>query len=195
MDSHWWNEVITIGFAHMLAGKAVSIAQGMAAGMPPSMIVLLTVYVDSMALCILYPILIFAHEHLLDAPLYERHMKRVFDSAQKGVDRVGRFTIVGLFAFVWFPFMMTGVIVGAVLGFLMGLRTWLIMATVILGTTTAVVSWVYAYDRLFSWLTVIDGHTVQGFLLVVIAGVIARRFMRQKRVNALKRPPERLSSP
>ena len=180
-ENRWWNDVLTLGFAHMLAGKGVSIAQGVAAGMPGALIAFLAVYVDTMALFIIYPVLIFSYEHFVHAPLYQRHMKRVFDSAQKGIGRVGRFKIAGLFAFVWFPFWMTGVVVGAVLGFLMGMRTWIIMCTVILGTTSAVLCWVYAYDALFGWISVVDERIVKTAIVAILAMALVARLVRKKR--------------
>jgi hypothetical protein len=56
---------------------------------------------------------------------------------------VRRYGIIGLFAFVWFPFWMTGPVVGSVIGFLLGMRIWLNMTVVLTGTYVAIVGWAF----------------------------------------------------
>ena len=177
----WWADIFAVAVAHMFAGKAVSIAQGTAIGMPGVVIATISICADMTALFISYPILIFSYQHFIERPFYEKHVRRVFESAQKGLDRIGRFKIVGLFAFVWFPFWMTGVIVGAVLGFLMGMRTWVIMLTVLIGTTTAVICWVLAYDFLAGWLTAIGEPVIHSVVALIIIVVVVRHIVRRRR--------------
>jgi uncharacterized membrane protein len=180
-DHPWWAEIFGVAVAHMFAGKAVSIAQGIAIGMPGGLIASISIYADMTALFITYPILIFSYKHFVDRPFYEKHVKHIFESAQKGLDRVGHSKIVGLFAFVWFPFWMTGVIVGAVLGFLMGMRTWAIMLTVMIGTTSAVICWVFAYDYLFGWVTGIGEPVLYVFIGLIILAVVIHHIRRRRR--------------
>ena len=177
----WWAEIFAVAVAHMFAGKAVSIAQGTALGMPGGLIAAISIYADMTALFITYPILIFSYEHFVEGPFYEKHVKRVFESAQKGMDRIGRFKILGLFAFVWFPFWMTGVIVGAVLGYLMGMRTWAIVLTVLLGTTSAVICWVFAYDFLLGWVTAIGEPVIHVLVTLVIVAIVIHHMRRRRR--------------
>jgi uncharacterized membrane protein len=82
----------------------------------------------------------------------DNRMKGILASAKKDVSRFAKFKIAGIFLFVWLPFFMTGVVVGAVLGHLLGLKTWLNLITVVLGTLSASVCWLYAYDYLYARL-------------------------------------------
>jgi len=172
-----WSQMLTMGFAHMLAGRAASIAQGTQAGMPSALIAVLATYTDVMVMFIVYPTLVFSYKHLFERPFFKKHMKPVFEAAQKKMTRLRRFEIVGVFLFVWFPFWMTGIIMGAVLGFLLGLRTWVNMTTVILGTLSAVIGWVYAYDALYTWGGRIHHAVPVTLTILIIFGLLAYRVL------------------
>jgi len=181
-----WLDVLTVGLAHMVAGKPVSIAQGLQAGMPSPLIAFLAIYADTTALFIIYPVLVFCYRNFFENRFFQAHMKPVFDKAQANINKLRRFKIVGIFVFVWFPFWMTGVIVGAVLGFLVGLRTWITLATVIAGTTTAVVCWVYAYDQLFGWLGFVNERIPDSLILVLLLALVAYRIVSKRREAAAR---------
>jgi len=73
------------------------------------------------------------------------------------------------------------VIVGALLGYLLGLRLWVNMATVAVGTMTAIICWVFAYDRLFSWLGGIHESIPLAATVLLIGALVAWRLMHRIR--------------
>jgi len=170
-----WSKMLTMGFAHMLAGRAASIAQGTQVGAPSALIVLLATYTDVMVMFLVFPALVFSYKHLFDRPFFKRHMNPLFEAAKKKMGRLGHFEIVGVFLFVWFPFWMTGIIMGAVLGYLLRLKTWINMATVILGSLAAVTCWVYAYDALYKYAGRIHPAVPVTLTILVIFGLLAYR--------------------
>jgi len=176
-----WSNILTVCFAHILAGRAISIAQGTYAGLPKWLIVALATYVDTTAMFIIYPLFVYSYEHIVEGNSFQRKMRPILESAERNIDRFGHYKIAGVFLFVWAPLWMTGIIAGAILGYLLGLRTWITVVTVILGALAAVASWVYAYDLLFSWLS--DFHQDVGLAVtvVLIAAVLIYRVWRKKR--------------
>ncbi len=184
-----WSQMLTMGFAHMLAGRAASIAQGTQAGLPSALIAVLATYTDVMVMFVVFPTLVFSYKHLFERPFFKQHMKPVFEAAQKKMTYLRRFEIVGVFLFVWFPFWMTGIIMGAVLGFLLGLRTWVNMTTVILGSLAAVTCWVYAYDALYTWVGQIHHAVPVTMTILIIFGLLAYRVLpRWRRAPDGRRP-------
>ncbi len=164
-----WLHMVRMKLVHIAAGRAASIGMGTEADLPRLLIALLATYTDVMAMLIMYPLLVFSYRNLFERRFFQRHMKPVFDSAKRSLTKMRRFKIASVFLFVWFPFWMTGIITGSVLGFLLGLRTWVNVTTVIFGAFTAVVCWVYAYDLLFGWL----GAVNQTYPVVVVCCIIA----------------------
>lgn len=176
-----WLDLMTMGFAQMVLGRAAAIAHATQAGFNAYMRVFLAWYIDMTIVMIAYPVLIFSYHNLLERRFFKQHMEPIFASARRSVARFRRSKIVGVFAFVWFPFFMTGVVGGSVLGYLLGLRAWVTIATVALGTLSATVCWVFAYDTLFGWLGSMHRSiptAVAGAIIVVLA---VRRIMVERK--------------
>lgn len=57
----------------------------------------------------------------------------------------------GLFVFVFAPFWMTGPVVGAIIGFLIGLRPWVNLAVVLVATYIALGLWALLLNELNVW--------------------------------------------
>ncbi len=178
-----WLTILTMGFTQVLGGRAASIAQATQAELHPLLIVLLATYVDMLVVFILYPMMVFSYDHFFERRFFQKHMKPLFESVQKSVTRFRSHKIIGVFLFVWFPFWMTGVIIGSLLGFLLGLRPWVNMVTVTMGTLSAVFCWVFAYDLLFSWLGQINKQIPLGITVLIIAGLIINRFFHSKKMH------------
>ena len=185
----YWLNMMTMGFAQMIFGRAAAIAQATQAGFSGYLSVALACYIDCTIVMIAYPVLIFSYHNLLERRFFKQHMEPIFASARRNVARFRRSKIIGVFAFVWFPFFMTGVVAGAVLGYLLGLRPWVTIATVALGTLSATICWVFAYNNLFSWLgTVHPSVPIATTVLILVALAVHRiRAERQRAQQALGR--------
>ena len=167
-----WADVLTVGFAHLLAGRAISIAQGTYAGLPKLAITTIAVYADIMVMLLVYPVFVFSYENLFEGRFFQKRLKPMLDSAQSGMDRFGKGKAVGVFCFVWLPFWMTGIIAGTILGYLLGLRTWVTLLAASLGSLAAVASWVYAYDLLFRRLSGIHQEIPLAFAVLLLATLV-----------------------
>ena len=178
-----WTEVLTVGFAHLLAGRAISIAQGTHVGLPAWAITIIATYADIMGMLIVYPIFIYSYENFFEGRFFQTRMKPMLDSARRGVDRFHGGKILGVFFFVWLPFWMTGIIIGAILGYLLGLRTWVTLATAACGTLAAVASWVYAYDIVFRWLGEVHQEIALIVVIVILLGLFVFRVLKARKMR------------
>jgi len=172
-----WMQLVTMGLTQTIAGRAASIAQATQANMHPGLMTFLAVFYDSVAMLITFPVLVYSYRNFFERRFFQKHMKRVFDSAEKGLTRLRQFKIASVFMFVWIPFWMTGVVVGAVLGYLLGLRHWVTILTATLGNVAAVLCWVYAYDRLFGWLGKINRNLSVIVTIVIILALVVGRIV------------------
>lgn len=180
-NSPRWLHLLTVGFTHITAGRGASTAFGIGhLDIHPLLVGMVVLYLDVMAMLIMYSALIFSYKYFVEHRFFKEHMQPVFASAQRELTRLRKFKIVGVFIFVWFPLSLTGIVVGSVLGFLLGLRTWVTMTTVILGSASAIICWVYAYELLFGWLEGIGELlpiivTALLILILVVIRIIAHR--------------------
>lgn len=168
-----WDQWVIMGFTELLLGRGVAIAKGVAMGMPRGLVIFLATYVDAVTVFLLYPVLVLAYRNLVGGQQVDERMKTILVSAEKNVGRFAKYKIAGIFLFVWLPFFMTGVVVGAVLGHLLGLKTWPNLITVTLGTLSAAVCWLYAYDYLYARLEQINPEIPAIFTAALIAAVVA----------------------
>jgi hypothetical protein len=87
---------------------------------------------------------------------------------------VRKFGIAGLFAFVFVPFWMTGPVVGAIIGFLIGLRPWVNLGVVLGSTYIAIGIWALLLNELNVWAATVNQYAPYALFLAIvfIAGVM-----------------------
>jgi uncharacterized membrane protein len=95
---------------------------------------------------------------------------------QKLFDRYG---IFGLFIFVFFPFWMTGPIVGSIIGFLIGLRHITIISVVFIATIIAISLWGVFLNEMVKLLNSIDSSVVPTLLLILIGGYLVYKLLKR----------------
>jgi hypothetical protein len=81
--------------------------------------------------------------------------------------------IPGLLIFVWFPFWMTGPVVGCIIGFLIGMRPWVNLTVVLLGTYLAIVSWGLVLNQIYEELAKIGPYVPFVFVGIILLLAIA----------------------
>ena len=125
----------------ILFGRAAGLAFGYSLLLGKTTVILMCIILETIQVLILYPLFVFSWRQLLVI----KSLKRFFDKIQKAAithhDKVRKYGIIGLFAFVWFPFWMTGPVVGSVIGFMMALPAWLNLTIVLAGTYVAILCW------------------------------------------------------
>lgn len=133
---------------NLLIGRAAGLSYGFAAGLEPLPVVLANMLVETVQVLIVYPLVVIGWRHLPDLPRLRPWLERLRVDAQARQGWAQRFGIAGLFAFVFVPFWMTGPVVGAIIGFLLGLRSRVIVGTVLSATYVAIVVWAAAIGGL-----------------------------------------------
>ena len=104
--------------------------------------------IETIYVLILYPLFVFSWRRLLVIKRLKNTFERTRRAAEIHKDKVQKYGVIGLFAFVWFPFWMTGPVVGSVIGFLLGLRLWINMVVVLAGTYAAIFGWAFVLRKL-----------------------------------------------
>jgi uncharacterized membrane protein len=135
--------LIGITATELMFGRAAAMAFGYTMGLGHKTVIPICMIIETILVLIFYPLFVFSWRHLLVIKWLKNILERIKKSAETHKDKIQKYGVVGLFAFVWFPFWMTGPVVGSVIGFLLGLRILLNLPVVLTGTYVAIVGWAY----------------------------------------------------
>lgn len=138
----------TMSFTNLFFGRAVSISIGYAGGHGHALVVLVNIWMETVLVLLFYPVFVFSMQKLVVFPRLKGFLERTRDAAERHRVKVHRYGIIGLFTFVWFPFWMTGPVVGSAIGYLLGFPAWLTLSVVLTGTYLAMGGWAYALFNL-----------------------------------------------
>jgi uncharacterized membrane protein len=169
----------TMTLFNIIFGRAVSMSIGYAGGYGHTFVVPINMWVETVLVLLFYPIFVFSMRKLVVFPKLKKFLDRTNEAAERHYDKVHRYGIIGLFVFVWFPFWMTGPVVGSAIGFLLGFPAWLTMSVVLTGTYIAMIGWAYVMFGIYSKAAIIGPWApvlvIVLLILLVIAGQLLSR--------------------
>ncbi len=122
-------------------GRAAAMAFGYSLGLQHRQVIPVCITIETILVLIFFPLFVFSWRHLLVINWLKNIFERIRKTAEAKKPFVRKYGIIALFAFVWFPFWMTGPLIGSVIGFMLGLRVWLNIAIVLSGTYVAILGW------------------------------------------------------
>lgn len=182
--------LIGLTATEIMFGRAAGIAFGYSMGLGYSMVIPICIIIETVLVLLFYPLFVFSWRHLLVIKRLKNIFERIRKVAETRKDTVRRYGIAGLFVFVWFPFWMTGPVVGCVIGFMIGLRIWLNMTAVLSGTYVAIIGWAVFlrqfHDRVASYSSYATATIATMALLIllfiiIIVGHLLHRTLHENR--------------
>ncbi len=159
---------------NLVIGRAAGMSFGYASGFGHAQVVPINMLVETIQVLVVYPLFALSWRQLIRLPRLEASLARLHHAAELRGDTVRRFGIAGLFVFVFLPFWMTGPVVGAIIGFLIGLRPRVNMAAVLVATYVAIGVWALLLNELSAWAATFNRFAPYALFvaIVLIAGVM-----------------------
>jgi hypothetical protein len=102
-------------------------------------------------------------------------------AAESGGGALRHFGIAGLFVFVFVPFWMTGPVVGAIIGFLIGLRPWVNLLVVLVSTYIAIAIWGLLLNELNDWAAEVNRFAPFALVLAIVLIAVAMHLLHRNR--------------
>lgn len=169
----------------IMFGRAASMAFGYSLLLGHGTVIPVSMIIETILVLIFYPLFVFSWRHLLVLKPLKRFFNRIQKAAEANQDFVRKYGIVGLFAFVWFPFWMTGPIVGCVIGFMLGLPAWINIIAVLAGTYIAISCWALLLHTVNQQVAHYSPYAAMVLMAVLVAVIIVGHFL-QKTVHENK---------
>ncbi len=162
-------------------GRAAGMSFGYAMDIGSRIVVLFSMFIESVLVLLFYPLFVLAWQRLLVIKVLRNLMETFRKAAEAHHDVVIRFGIPGLMFFVWFPFFMTGPLVGSVIGFMLGLRTWVNLTVVLTGTYLAILSWAIPLRRIHERAEAYNPYAPVVLVVILILILVGVYLLRRTR--------------
>ncbi len=136
-----YQKVVSLTGMRLVVGRPAGVYFGYVLGLGHVCNFFINILIDTIVVFILYPLFVLSHRYLKVVQSVMNVMERTMKRAESNLVTIRRYGKPGLFLFVLFPLWGTGPVVGSVMGWLMGLRSWLNMTIVLGATYTAIGLW------------------------------------------------------
>jgi uncharacterized membrane protein len=159
---------------NLIIGREAGMSFGYASGLGHAQVVPLNILIESIQVLVVYPLFVQSTRQLITLRTLQPFITRMQHAAETHGGTVRKFGIAGLFAFVFVPFWMTGPVVGAIIGFLIGLRPWVNLGVVLGSTYIAIGIWALLLNELNVWAATVNQYAPYALFLAIvfIAGVM-----------------------
>lgn len=178
IDITFANKITGIVLTNVLVGRVPALSFAYAVELSHIVAISINVLIELILVCIIYPLFVLSFNGILKIELLENFFNTIKTKKkkhQKSFDRYGGF---GLFLFVFIPFWMTGPIVGAIIGFLIGLKHYTIIAVVAFSTFIAISLWGLFLQEIIDFLLAFDSEFIWLVLFVLLSILLIYRFKR-----------------
>jgi uncharacterized membrane protein len=170
---------------NLLIGRAAGMSFGYANGLGHAEVIPWNIIVETLQVLVVFPLFALGWTHLIDSSRWSATMTRLRNAAEAQRGAIQRYGIAGLFVFVFTPFWMTGPVVGAIVGLLIGLRTRTNLAVVLAGTYVAIGVWALLLNELNKWAAAYNRFApfalVIALALIALSGRLIRRLPQSHR--------------
>ena len=158
---------------NLIIGREAGMSFGYASGFGHAQVVPLNIVIETIQVLVIYPLFVQSTRHLIMLRALEPFITRIQRAAESNGGVVQRFGIAGLFVFVFVPFWMTGPVVGAIIGFLIGLRPWVNLAVVLVSTYVAIGVWALLLNELNAWAADVNRYAPYALFAAIVLIALA----------------------
>ncbi len=170
--------LIGITASNILFGRAAGMSVAYAFGFGHTVVIPLNMLIESILVLLFYPLFVFSLKNLLVMEWLRKFVDGVVTAAGRHRQKVERYGIPGLILFVWFPFSMTGPMVGSVIGHFVGLRPKVNIAVVLGSTYLAILCWGILLRGLLERAAATGTYASIAVVATIIAGLLIVQLVR-----------------
>ena len=177
------NNLMVMSVTNFFFGRAAGISYGYTVEFSDRVIILMNMMIEFIMVLITYPLFVFSWNKSLNLKFLRHFFISVKRQKLKYKSYFQKYGKYGLFLFVWFPFWMTGPVIGSIIGFLIGIKHYTTMLIVLSGTSLAIVIWTYFLKELIILLNQISSNASYIVLgLFVVIALLVKVFKNKKAV-------------
>lgn len=165
---------------NLFIGRGAGMAYGYAHGYSHVQVVPFNILVETIQVLVVYPLFVLSTRQLIQLRTLKPFITRIQRAAESQRGWVRKFGIAGLFVFVFVPFWMTGPVVGAIIGFLIGLRPLVNIVVVLLSTYVAIGIWALLLNELSDWAATVNEFAPYALVLAIVLLVVVMHLLQRR---------------
>ncbi|RXK16896.1 hypothetical protein CP985_01695 [Malaciobacter mytili LMG 24559] len=172
VDTSLANKLTAIIASNLFVGRVPALSLGYASGLSHFFVISINILTELILVTILYPLFIYSFKGILKIKLLESFFEEVKQKKLQHQDKFEKYGKIGLFIFVFIPFWMTGPIVGAIIGYLIGLKHFTIMFIVFIATAIAITLWGFFLNTIVDNILQLDSLYIWILLLIIVGSTL-----------------------
>ena len=135
-------------FAHTFGGRAAGIGLCIMKGFGPTVTILYNFYLEALIVCFTYSIFVLTTNNYIQVVWVQNFIERLSQKAIEKKEKIHSYGWIGLFIFVMLPLPVTGPVMGAVIGYMLGINLFKNFSAIGSGTLVAIILWFFCFDFL-----------------------------------------------
>lgn len=161
-------------------GLAAGMSFGYASGLGHAQVIPLNMLVETIQVLVVYPLFALSWRQLIQLRTLQPFLARMHHAVRFRSGSVQKFGVIGLFVFVFVPFWMTGPVVGAIIGYLIGLRPWVNVVVVLGSTYIAICVWGLLLNELNVWASTAYQFAPYALFLAIALVAVAMHLLSRR---------------
>ena len=169
---------------NLVIGRAAGMSMGYASGLTHAQVIPINMLVETVQVLVVYPLFVLSWRQMIRLRSLQPFVTRMHTIANANArgGMMKNFGIVGLFVFVFMPLWMTGPVVGAIIGFLIGLRPWVNLTVVLPATYIAIGLWGLLLNELSEWAANLDQFAPYAVVAALVLIAAAMRWYNHEHI-------------
>lgn len=180
IDANFANKATGIVFTNIFVGRVPALSLGYAAGLTHFEVIAFNVIAEMILVTLLYSLFVFSYKGILKVKALEKFFQKVEQKKEEHQETFDKYGRLGLFIFVFIPFWMTGPIVGSIIGFLIGMKHYMVILIVFFATIVSMTLWGLFLQEIIDFVVDFDVRILWGLIFIIILVVLFFKFRRRE---------------
>ena len=176
-----FKNLLAMATTNLFFGRAAAMTLGYTLGLQKNLITYFVAFNEMLLVILFYPLFVFSIRYILVIPALEKFTKSIIETAEKYYPLIRKYGPIGIIIFVWFPFWMTGPVVGSAIGYFMGLSLAVNLLVIFCGNCVAVFFWSAVLYKLHVRITNINPILPAFVFIAFIVVILILGFIFQKK--------------
>jgi uncharacterized membrane protein len=170
------NKITGIVFTNILVGRVPALSFGYAAELSHFVVIFVNVITEMILVTLIYPLFVYSFKGIVKIKILEDFFTEIKEKRKNYQSYFDKYGKLGLFIFVFIPFWMTGPIVGAIIGFLIGIKHYTVIVVVFIATIISITLWGLFLHQIINFLLTFNTQFVWLLLLIIVVALLLYRF-------------------